>query len=119
MTRQERRRLEREQQTKPKTYTLTDREILKIKKDATDEAVRDAFVYHLAFSTMVFHDHIKDLWKKEVDGKSRETRFVEYVVDLYDSLNGDYISLNDLIVTIKDEVGLDLTDFLSHKKVVY
>lgn len=90
------------------TYNLNADQMAAMKVKATADAVDTAFILMLGLPVMVIHDHMTDLWKKTVDGVGREERFLNYVLDLYDSFNRGYVSLEDLLDTIKSETGLDI-----------
>ena len=88
---------------KQKTYTLTQAQIDNLKKEATDEAVDRAFILMLGIPVMVVHDKFGRLMKKE----GREERFSDYILDLYDSYEKGFITLEDLTKVLKDECGLE------------
>lgn len=95
---------------KEPTYTLTRSQIQEIKKNAVDEALNKAFVLMLGLPVMVIHDHYSKLIKKEVDGKSREERFTELLLDLQDSVDREFISYQEIIDCLEEECGIQLTD---------
>lgn len=105
MNRAERRRLEREQNKKKteKTYTLTQSQLDKIKEDATKEAVDSAFLLMLAIPVMVLHDK---WWEKSAS--KRCPKFVDQCLDLYDSFERDYVTLDDLKQCLYEESGIKL-----------
>ena len=88
---------------KQKTYTLTQAQIDNIKKEAIDVAVDRAFILMLGIPVMVVHDKFGRLMKKE----GREERFSDYILDLYDSYEKGFVTLEDLTKVLKDECGLE------------
>lgn len=74
-------------------------DIQRIKADAMNEAVDRAFLMMLAFPMMVLRD-------KYGFGEVRSNRFMDELLDLYDSFNKDYVTIEDLHRVLKDEVGL-------------
>lgn len=91
---------------KEKVYTVTESQIRSLKQDATKEAVDEAFFLMLAIPVMVIHDKYSKLMPKVVDGKSRAERFAEMCLDLYDSYEKDYVSIDDLKRCLKEETGM-------------
>ena len=78
MSRAERRRLEKQRQQKPRTYTLTDVEIRKLKEEAAADAVNTAMTLMLVLPMEVLMDHY---WKKTYAKKIPE--FTQHVLDMY------------------------------------
>lgn len=111
MDRAQRRRLEREQSKKTKVYTLTQEQIDKIKKDATDEAVSTGFKLMLAIPIMVLHDKY---WVKTA-GK-RLPEFVDKCLDLYDSYEKGYITLEEINEVLWNEGGIKLEKSEGYKR---
>jgi hypothetical protein len=83
---------------KPKTYTLTDAQLMQIK----NQAVEKALVLMLGLPVMVLHD--KFGWQ----GDDRLQKFMDRVLELYDSFNQGYITLEDIIRTVEEETGVKL-----------
>lgn len=102
MNRAERRRLDK-QNAKEQVITIKVSELEKIKQDAVNEALNLAFILMLSIPVMVLHDRIGQLWRKFVDGKSREERFAEYCSELHDSFQKGYVTLDDLINCLQKE----------------
>ena len=114
MNRAEQRRQQKAQKTK--TYTLTDKEITKIKQDAVNEAivsvnekikdieenaVKQSFLMMLTIPLWILHD-------KYGFGKKRLSDFMEMVLLQYDWVQDGEISFNDLIDTLERETGVKL-----------
>lgn len=83
-------------------------DINQIKENAIMEASNKAFFLMLAIPVMVIHDKYPQLMRKEVDGKSREERFVELCIDLYDSFERDFITVDDLHQCLWEESGIKI-----------
>lgn len=83
-------------------------DISKMKKDATGEAANLAFVLMLGIPAMVIHDRYPKLMKREEDGKGRVERFCDLCLDLYDSFEKGYVTLDDLHECLKEEAGITL-----------
>ena len=81
-------------------------DIEKMKADAVKSASNLAFKLMLSIPVMVLHDNYGKLNKLNVDGKSREERFAEMVLDLYDSFDKGYVTLDDLMTCLKEETGM-------------
>ena len=82
---------------KPKTYTLTDADIRKIRKDAVDEA----FIMLLGIPILAARDVFGA-------GKVRLTRFTDVSLGWYEGVVGGTTKLADILDTIKNEVGIDI-----------
>lgn len=108
MNRAERRRLKRNQEICNATYTLRNEDVTRIKQDAAQEAVYTAFTMMLGLPVIVLHD--KYGW-----GKKRLSDFMDYALELYDSFEKDYVTLDDLWDTIEKETGVKLIEKVRKK----
>lgn len=110
MNRAERRRLEKEGKNVPAepVINMKSSDVHKIKADATKSAADIAFFLMLAIPVMVLHDKYSLLMKRTVDGKSREERFADLCLDLYDSFEKGYVTLDDLHECLWEEAGIKL-----------
>lgn len=104
MNRAERRRMKNHD--KVATYNMNPSQIKNMKEDATKKAVDTAFTLMLAIPVMVMHDKYPQLMRKEADGKGREERFAEMILDLYDSYDKGYVTLEDLATCLYEETGM-------------
>ena len=103
MSRAERRQADRETAKLQKTYTLTVAQIEKIKKDATMEATKKAFLMMMGFPLLTLRD-------KFGFGKARLNRFMSHMLDMYEAYEMDYVDLDDLNNTILEETGVTLLE---------
>ena len=103
MGRAERRRLEREKGKAQKVYTLTQAQIYAMKKAAVDEAVSTGFILMLSIPITDLHDKY---WVKTASKKL--PKFVDQCLDLYDSYNKGYVTLEDLQDILWEEGGIKL-----------
>lgn len=95
----------RKQQKKPsKQMTVSE-----LKNQITNGVLDLAFVLMLAIPTMVIHDKYPKIVKLSVNGKSREERFADLCLETYEAFLRGYISLEDLIETLKEETGMELS----------
>lgn len=92
-------------------YTLTKSQIDNIKSKATDDALTIAFKLLVCIPVMVIHDKYSKLIKKDVDGMSREERMAEYVIDLYDTFQQGYITLEELEECLRRETGMRFEEY--------
>ena len=102
--------------TSVKTYTLNDLQIKQIKDDAVKEAIDTAFILMLGLPVMIIHDKYPQLMKKVVDGKGREERFTDLLLDLYDSVDKGYVSFEDLKDCLKEECGIEIEQQFKEKR---
>lgn len=95
MNRAERRRLERE------VGKNVSEALINVKKQASSEAIDTAFIVMLALPMLVMRD-------KYGFGKVRLERFMDQVIDLYESFNAGYLTLEDMHKALEDEVGIKI-----------
>ena len=103
MNRAERRKSKQKSAEKTKTYVLTQDQIDKMKRDAVDEATRKAFSMFLSIPVMVLHD-------KFGFGKQRLTRFMDYVLVWYESIQAGETPLRELLTVAERECGIRVED---------
>jgi hypothetical protein len=84
---------------KPKTYVLTEDQIRKMKQDAVNEATRKAFLMFLSIPVMVLHD-------KFGFRKVRLSRFMDYVLVWFESVQNDETRLAELVKICEEECGI-------------
>jgi hypothetical protein len=101
MNRSERRRQQKEQSKDQVRYNLSKADIKKIKDEAMTEAIDKAFILMLGLPVMVLHD-------KFGFGAKRLERLTDEVLELYDSYNKGFLTLDDIMNTLKEETGLEL-----------
>ena len=101
-----------------KTYTLNDLQIKQIKDDAVKEAIDTAFILMLGLPVMIIHDKYSQLMKKVADGKGREERFTDLLLDLYDSVDKGYVSFEDLKDCLKEECGIEIEQQFKEKRLI-
>ena len=92
MTRAERRRLQRENSKKDKTYTLTQEQIDQIKQDAIKEAVDVSFILMLYIPLKRLAE---EYWKKTA--AKRIPQFAAECIKIYEDLGNDKITINEIV----------------------
>lgn len=45
-------------------------------------------------------------------GKKRMTEYINYYLETIEAYNEDYLKLEDIVKVLKEEVGIDLEDFI-------
>lgn len=108
MNRAERRRQDKEKAKAGRTLQINAQQLKTIKEQATEEAVTLAFELMLAIPVMILHDYYPKLMRKEVDGKNREERFVALCMDLYDTFQQGYVTLEELRQCLYEEGGIKI-----------
>ena len=83
-------------------------DINQIKENAIMEASNKAFFLMLAIPVMVIHDKYPQLMRRDVEGKSRAERFANLCIDLYDSFDRGYITLEDFHQCLWEEAGIKI-----------
>ena len=104
MNRAERRRLGVKHKEAVINMKRTD--IDKIKEDATHQSMEIAFKLMLAIPVKVLSENYSKITKLNVDGKSREERFADLCLKLWDDFNADKVSINDLQDILTDKCGI-------------
>ncbi len=84
-------------------------DVLHMKSRATQEAADRAFFLMLAIPVMVIHDKYPLLMRREVNGQSRAERFADLCLNLYDSFNQGFVTMDDLSQCLWEEAGIKLT----------
>lgn len=105
MGRAERRRMEKQRQQKPRTYTLTDVEIQQLKDEAVAEAVNIATTLMLVLPMEVLMDHY---WKKTYAKKIPE--FTQHVLDMYDQWIDGKLDMEELKKDLWEYGGVRLEE---------
>lgn len=105
VSRAARRRTERENEKKPRTYTMTSMQIAALKEEMTKAVADELLAKVFGIGVMVIHDKFGLLMRKEVDGKNREQRFFDYCMELYESFEQGYLTLDDIKNCLRDECG--------------
>ena len=118
MNRSERRKLQKRGKIIPKEPVINfkARDISQIPKESTTKAIDTAFILMLGIPVMVMHDKYSQLMKREVDGKSRTERFADLCLDLYDSFDKGYLTLDDIHQCLWEEGGIKLIDKKEERK---
>ena len=111
MNKSERRKLQKQSQSVPKEPVINVKasDITNIKQDAAKKAADKAFFLMLGLPLMVLHDK----WGFE---KVRGECFIERVLDLYDSFEKGYLSLDDIHNCLWEEGGIKLIDKREERK---
>lgn len=98
-----------EKPKKTPTYNLTWEQIETMKRDACRQASRILWELMLGLPTMVLSD------KHDFDA-DKLNEFVDDVLDLYDSYEQGYLSLQDVETALKDEVGIIIHEKYKKRK---
>lgn len=87
---------------KPRTYTLTDQQIAKLKADAVKEASEKAFIAMLGLPMITLRDGFGF-------GRVRLERFMDRLIEEYKCFDEGCIGLEELKQVIEDETGVKVT----------
>lgn len=95
----------KKEKKKVATYNLTWEQIEAIKKKAFEDgeksAIDRASKWSMFAPMMVLRDYFGF-------GGQRLKRFYENLIDMYDSIDKDYLDLKDISETLREEAGIDL-----------
>lgn len=89
-------------------YTLTESQIRQMKQDATNTAIDTAFVLMLGIPVYILHDHYPQIMKREENGKGREERFTDLILEHYEDFQNGLFTLADVRQLLLDECGLNV-----------
>ena len=87
---------------KPKTYVLTEDQINQMKLDAVNVATRRAFLMLMSIPVMILHD-------KFGFGKQRLSKFMDWVLVWYESVQNNETKLIELVRVAEGECGIKVT----------
>ena len=107
MGRAERRRQQKMDGKKMRKYILTQNDIDRMKNQMAEIVAEELLESVFGISVMVLHDKFGELMRKEVDGKSREERFFDMCLNLYNSFESGYLTLDDIRKTLQEECGAE------------
>lgn len=106
VNRSERRRLKKK--GKEPVINIKASDVYAMKKEAAAKAADTAFVLMLGIPAMVIHDKFPKLMKRVEDGKPRVERFCDMCIDLYDSFEKGYLTLDDIHKCLWEEAGIKI-----------
>jgi hypothetical protein len=78
---------------------LTDKDIKAMEEKTTKDAIDFAVTNYLACVALCLHDKLGF-------GHVRACRFMRDVDNLFDSINQGYLSLDDVLKTVEEEIGI-------------
>ena len=102
MSRAERRREMRGQEKKEVTRVMTIAQIQQMKKDMADLIADELLMKVVGIAALIIHDKFGMLMKKEVDGKSREERFIDEWEKQYKLFEAGRMTLEDIQEVLRD-----------------
>lgn len=95
----------KKEKKKVATYNLTWEQIEAIKRKAFEDGVRSAIDRASKWSMFAPMMVLRDTF--DFGGK-RLKRFYLALIEMYDSIDKDYLDLKDISETLKEEAGIDL-----------
>lgn len=95
----------KKEKKKVATYNLTWEQIEAIKKKAFEDGERSAIDRASKWSMFAPMMVLRDFFGF---GGQRLKRFYENLIDMYDSIDKDYLDLKDISETLREEAGIDL-----------
>lgn len=78
---------------------LTDKDIKKMEKSIAKDSIDFTIMNYLACVALCLHDKLGF-------GHNRACRFMQDVDNLFDSINKGYLSLDDVLKTVEEEIGI-------------
>lgn len=95
----------KKEKKKVATYNLTWEQIEAIKKKAFEDGEKSAIDRASKWSMFAPMMVLRDFFGF---GGQRLKRFYENLIDMYDSIDKDYLDLEDIRNTLREEAGIDL-----------
>ena len=78
---------------------LTDKDIKKVEESVAKDSIDFTIMNYVACVALCLHDKLGF-------GHDRACRFMQDVDNLFDSINKGYLSLDDVLKTIEEEIGI-------------
>ena len=103
LTRAEKRRLKRQAEKKNKVYNMTAGQFQSFKEQTTKDVSYKTFVLLLGIAALV----LRDKWGF---GIIRLPRFIGQCIDLYDSFDKGYLTLDDMHKVLREDAGVDVIE---------
>lgn len=85
-------------------------DIQRIKEQAAAQGISTAFLLMMSIPIMVLHNNYAKLMRKDVDGESREERFADMCLDMYEQVQKGHLKLEDLKDSLLIETGIKLCE---------
>lgn len=95
----------KEKKKKTPTYVMTYEQIEAIKKKAFEDGVKSAIDRVSKWSMYAPMMVLRDFFGF---GGQRLKKFYQALIDMYDSIDKNYLDLEDISETLKEEAGIDL-----------
>lgn len=95
----------KEKKKKTPTYVMTYEQIEAMKRKAFEDGVKSAIDRASKWSMYAPMMVLRDFFGF---GGQRLKRFYENLIDMYDSIDKNYLDLKDISETLKEEAGIDL-----------
>lgn len=95
----------KEKKKKTPTYVMTYEQIEAIKKKAFEDGFKSAIDRASKWSMYAPMMVLRDFFGF---GGQRLKKFYENLIDMYDSIDKDYLDLEDIRDTLREEAGIDL-----------
>lgn len=110
MNRSQRRKLKKQgiEPKKEPIINIKASDVAAMKLEAAEDAANTAFVLMLGIPAMVIHDKYSKIMKRVEDGKPRVERFTDLCLELYDSFDKGYLTLDDIHECLREEAGLQI-----------
>lgn len=102
------RRPMRGQEKKEVTRVMTIAQIQQMKKDMADLIADELLMKVVGIAALIIHDKFGMLMKKEVDGKSREERFIDEWEKQYKLFEAGRMTLEDIQEVLRDECWITM-----------
>ena len=90
---------------KPRTYVLNEDQIIRLKNDAVNLATRRAFLMFMSIPIMVLHD-------KFGFRKVRLSRFMDYALIWFESVQNDETRMMELVKIAEEECGIKINTYI-------
>ncbi len=95
----------KKEKKKTPTYVMTYEQIEAIKKKAFEDGVKSAIDRASKWSMYAPMMVLRDFFGF---GGQRLKKFYQALIDMYDSIDKDYLDLKDISETLKEEAGIDI-----------
>ena len=108
MSRAQMRRESRQAEKGKVVRNMTVAQMQKFKEEMAEVIASELLMKVFGIAALVLHDKYGMLMKKEVDGKSREERFLDECAKVYKSFSEGLLTLEDIQQVLEEECGVVL-----------
>lgn len=94
-----------------KSLNMSKAEVEALTEMVRKEAVEQTLIMLMAIPVMIIHDNFGKLMKKKDENGTREERFIDMFLEMYEAYEKGYVSLQDMKDVLVNEGGITIEEF--------